>query len=1067
MAENRTILLSVELDTSHLEKAAKDASEKLTMLREDAKKAAEQHGKDSVEYKKLQVEIQKYNKELNNSVKAIQAAELKQTANTGSLREMRDELANAKLVFASFNKEQRESVEGQQFAESMLDLKNAINDVEATFGTFTGQVGNYEEAIKNALGEQYLMEKSFEDIALSSDTVESKFEQLNQKIAITPKTLNGLNAQMEAYKAIALQAAETDPIRQEAINKAGQLKDQYVDLEREINNVANDQKNLQGAMEIGQVAIASVGLYQSALASLGVEGEEFEEMLIKLQVAQTALSSLQQISIVIQKQSAAAALLQAGASKAQAAAMAISNKVFAEGTVAAKNFSKVLLFSGVGAFLALLTLVVANYDKIKASLFGVNEAQAALNDTMDDYKSGASDAVKKTSEVSAAFKLAEKGVISKEEALQTYNDTLGDAFGKTDNLNEAEKLFRDKTEAYIKATSLRSQAQALFSKAADASAEALAAQLENQIGFFDAASLASDKALLSEEEFNKKLSKQQAKRVAEQQAAEKRRAAIFTGEAEKLLLQAETIENTNGIISESEGKLNEARKQRADEQKKRQEEAIKKAEEVAKRMRELATLELELTLSDERKILEAHYAFIETMAEDNELALIELTKKKNADLRELELKELAQAKKLIEERYTEEINAAENNKELIASLTSAKNAEIESIEIDFNNRFVAREAERIAREQDLAKQRVAIEQQAANDVKLIVAELTLEKTKGTAAEFNAWKALQEERIAALQRFRDAELLIEGKSSSEKEKIQKEAELEIQKIKNETFAQEQANDKKLEDSKRQLALTSIQIAQQVADTIFQIAANRIQEEINLVTGKYDAESELLQSQLDANLISQADFNAQKSKLDADFRAKESKLKKEQFEKEKAAALISATIAAATAVLNALATPPPASFVLAGIAGTLGAAQIGIIASQPTPEFERGGQLKTGVFGGNLHTSGGTKGVFSDGTKVEVERDEAFFILNRKATAAISELSNHNAKHGGVQFANGGTLQFQGGGTFAAATTSRVTQRFQGQNELLQLVKQMPVPVVPVESIIEATSNQINIVSRAEF
>ncbi len=69
----------------------------------------------------------------------------------------------------------------------------------------------------------------------------------------------------------------------------------------------------------------------------------------------------------------------------------------------------------------------------------------------------------------------------------------------------------------------------------------------------------------------------------------------------------------------------------------------------------------------------------------------------------------------------------------------------------------------------------------------------------------------------------------------------------------------------------------------------------------------------------------------------------KAKKKQFALEKAAALSIATIQTFQAVVQALgSTAPPASFVLAALAGAAGAVQIGMIAAQQ-PKFHRGGIL----------------------------------------------------------------------------------------------------------------------------
>lgn len=75
-----------------------------------------------------------------------------------------------------------------------------------------------------------------------------------------------------------------------------------------------------------------------------------------------------------------------------------------------------------------------------------------------------------------------------------------------------------------------------------------------------------------------------------------------------------------------------------------------------------------------------------------------------------------------------------------------------------------------------------------------------------------------------------------------------------------------------------------------------------------------------------------------------------------------------------------------------------------------------RAKSGIFGGNSHATGGTKGWFSDGTQVEVEKDEAWAVVNKKNTPILRMLSAVNAwgGHGNPYFREGGVLRFEGGG-----------------------------------------------------
>jgi hypothetical protein len=85
-------------------------------------------------------------------------------------------------------------------------------------------------------------------------------------------------------------------------------------------------------------------------------------------------------------------------------------------------------------------------------------------------------------------------------------------------------------------------------------------------------------------------------------------------------------------------------------------------------------------------------------------------------------------------------------------------------------------------------------------------------------------------------------------------------------------------------------------------------------------------------------------------------------------------------------------------------------IASVAKISATKFAFGGLAKMGIFGGQPHSTGGTKGYFEDGTQIEVEKDEAFAIVNKKNTPLLHALSAVNAFNGNGRpfFADGGIM-----------------------------------------------------------
>jgi hypothetical protein len=85
------------------------------------------------------------------------------------------------------------------------------------------------------------------------------------------------------------------------------------------------------------------------------------------------------------------------------------------------------------------------------------------------------------------------------------------------------------------------------------------------------------------------------------------------------------------------------------------------------------------------------------------------------------------------------------------------------------------------------------------------------------------------------------------------------------------------------------------------------------------------------------------NAEKrGEIEKKYEKEAAKLKAKQAKQDKAMALFNAIIKTAQAVLAGLAYGPPLGYVFAALNAVLGAVQIGLIASQPIPQFFKGTQ-----------------------------------------------------------------------------------------------------------------------------
>ena len=493
-------------------------------------------------------------------------------------------------------------------------------------------------------------------------------------------------------------------------------------------------------------------------------------------------------------------------------------------------------------------------------------------------------------------------------------------------------------------------------------------------------------------------------------------------------------------------------KKKADDDKALQDEETfyQKRLQIARRARDLQLGNLELSHQNERKVVEAHYKFLEDTAQGNVDELLRIEADKNKALDALDKQEETDRINAITERSNREIEDAKRKGESTAEIETRTQLELDAVSLEYTNKKKERDNEYTKNVQENQKLRAESEAKTAEQIELLDAQLALERAKGTKDEFTEWSRYRFARIRVLEAERDRDIALSKGTAKEKEKIEKEYALKIQQIQNETFSNAKTNAKEetklTKEEKKNLALSIVNSANQLADSLMQISRNQIQEEMNEEKEKFDSKQKALQDQLDAGIISQTNFDSQMSVLNSEYQAKEKELKLKAFNSNKASQLINATIATAVGVATALGTPIVGP-ILAGIAGALGAAQIAIIASQPTPTFAKGG-----ILNGASHSNGGIKTPYG-----ELEGGEA--VINKNSSRLFTPLlSAINEAGGGVKFANGGVLQ---------PMTNAIDSSYQMQNVILQAMQSMPTPVVAVEEIVNAVGRRTAVVERANF
>ena len=251
-----------------------------------------------------------------------------------------------------------------------------------------------------------------------------------------------------------------------AAQKAAELKDQIGDAKALTDAFNPDAKFKSLTSSLAGVA-GGFAAVQGGMALFGTQSKDVEATLLKVQSAMALSQGIQALG------EARDSFRQLGA---------VANDVF-------KSIKGAIGSTGIGLLVVALGTVVAYWDDIAEAIDGATDESKAYKAVQDQVTASIAKVEENLINVKIAIDQAKDGTISKEEALKKYNDTLGTAFGKTDDLRIAEERMIANTENYVKAQTLRAAGNLMIAKAAEAAAKAASGE-DTELSFWQEAQAA-------------------------------------------------------------------------------------------------------------------------------------------------------------------------------------------------------------------------------------------------------------------------------------------------------------------------------------------------------------------------------------------------------------------------------------------------------------------------------------------------------------------------------------------------------------------------------------------------
>jgi len=648
-----------------------------------------------------------------------------------------DSLKKTNADYKTHADEKRKVIQLEKERQAALD--KTIDKLAKETGQSKKELQDFSKVVTQVVG------KAVQELTGEVNQYAGALDKSTKAMAGQAKEGQSLKSRLKEIQA-ELAAMETgqkafDPKRFKELSKeAGTLKDAIGDVSARVNVLASDTQKLDAMISTATGIAGAFSVAQGAVALFGDENEDLQKALLKVQGTMAILNGLQAVQATLNKDSAFSITVLGAAQTAY-------NAIVGTSTGLMKVFRLALAATGIGAIILLVGALVANWDKISGSVMNsikslkefsekLGGIRGIFNGVVESLKSGFG----KIGEIVSAVAGGEFGKVVK------LGKGLGDAFGEGFN-----KGVKGVVDAFGEG----------FNKGAKGLGDAFGK------GFFKVVkeSIAAQAEELRIKEIAERI-KTNERILRVQQAAAKDTIALERKILQdKIAVQKQGTDEYKDAVTDLQ--VFEA-KVLADKKKNHKEEK----ESYIRSMKEQT--EAQLNESKLRGLDKSRWIELEILQEKvglnrkNEILKLERDlRKQNIDNTITDLRMAQAEKELIDKEYYDKLDL---------------------IDTEYWNKQVDREKERAKKTKELKDKELEDEKALNNQI----VQLTLQTLSTTLSSFSEIARINaEEKLAQLEKQRDAELANTELTESEKLAINKKYDKEAKAIKRKAAEEEKA------------------------------------------------------------------------------------------------------------------------------------------------------------------------------------------------------------------------------------------------------------------------------------
>lgn len=339
------------------------------------------------------------------------------------------------------------------------------------------------------------VKKELADVGATSnklDSIQQKFQRIQTSTAPLKKKLADIKKLLAEMNLEGLTDTDTFSIMAQ---QAGQYADALGDASQAVRQFADDNLNLNAAVQGIQLVASSASIATGAMNLFGIENENVNEAILKVQSSLAILNGVQAVANVLNKDSALMLKLQALATTGATVtttsfSAALTKNAIVEALATAKtkistaiqtawNVAKAIGMAMLGNFTGLALLAVGAVVGLTMATKSDTDATEEDNKSKEKLATTTEYLGEKSREASEKINTEAGKLIASYKGLQTQFNALGDDVEKAkwieenknkfqqlgyeiDNVTDAEDFFNKSSNAVINALQKRAKAAALY-----------------------------------------------------------------------------------------------------------------------------------------------------------------------------------------------------------------------------------------------------------------------------------------------------------------------------------------------------------------------------------------------------------------------------------------------------------------------------------------------------------------------------------------------------------------------------------------------------------------------------